>query len=455
MKNLVFIISFIFILGQVVLTFAEEPLKPENKALGDSLVALFNSGEHLKALEIIVQKQYEDSLDSEYFRKLGDRLGYKLSTEEGVVIAEEILKKFPELIRNEAGIISCYLELNNQEKFREHLKSYHQKGGMGDFYEEYNHNILAGLDSNAIIFTNGDMDTYPAWYWQYIEGFRTDVTVVNLSLLNKPSMIKLWKNSEPKIPMSLSEEEIDKLNNLEDPALLKKRYLPEGKLAVEIKTPEGIYQWEIPATRYEPTKSIDSTKMNFLRNQDLIVMNIIEANQGKRPIYFAVTCYKTNRIGLDQYLAMEGLAFKLSPQKEQKIAQGKMQTNLFEKYIYKTCQDFPNIRHEQLDKWYRGPLYPPIEGEVRNAQNYRSAFLQLAYYYYQKKDESGGETPKEGITLEKQYQMFDKLSNKAKTYLILKKMEEAVPECNIPFTNEEVRRQYCKMLEDVSPLSGK
>lgn len=46
----------------------------------------------------------------------------------------------------------------------------------------YNHNVLSGLKEKSILLTAGDNDTYPAWYAQ-AKGFRTDVKVINLSIL--------------------------------------------------------------------------------------------------------------------------------------------------------------------------------------------------------------------------------------------------------------------------------
>ena len=219
---------------------------------------------------------------------------------------------------------------------------------------DYAYNILNTCDEDAIVFTNGDNDTFPLWYIQQVEEVRTDVKVVNLSLLNTPWYIKQLKTRKPKIDLGLSNERIDKLS----PMRWKK------DRTVSVPTPDSMKKskinWKMPPT-------IGGGR--GIRIQDLMIWKIIQANDWKRPIYFSITVAGNNMIGLRKagYLQMEGLAYKLHPKKVDRVNQAKMEENLTEVYKYRNLTN-PDV------------FFDPDARKV--VGNYRSVFYQLGVNYY-------------------------------------------------------------------------
>ena len=138
---------------------------------------------------------------------------------------------------------------------------------------DYAYNMLAGLEPDAIIFTNGDNDTFPLWYIQCVESFRNDVIVANLSLLNTNWYIKQLRDQKPGTPIMLSDHEIEKLN--------------------PIKLKDGSVAWK----------------------RDRAVQHIIRNALWERPVYFAVTVPKEVWKPYEQHLEMEGMVRKIVPYK--------------------------------------------------------------------------------------------------------------------------------------------
>jgi hypothetical protein len=200
---------------------------------------------------------------------------------------------------------------------------------------EYAHNMLVCLEPDAILFTNGDNDTFPLWYVQEVEGFRRDVRVVNLSLLNTPWYIKQCRDNEPRVPVAWSDEEIDRLQPL-------------------------------------PSKD------GWVLIRDLAVDHILRTNRFERPTYFAVTIPPATFAPYKEIIEMEGLAYKVVPRRgERMINIPKLEDCIVNQYSYGGILTGEWKRDRSLY------LQPYIEHLI---QNYSAAFVQLAYAKHDQKD---------------------------------------------------------------------
>lgn len=256
------------------------------------------------------------------------------------------------------------------------VKNYHMQDRTGNYLPwDYSYNTLLNLGPNGIIFTNGDNDTFPLWYMQEVEKFRKDTRVANLSLLNTPWYIEQLKNKEPKVPISLSDAEIEKIQPMMWP---KKR-------TIKVPVPPEYYQRESvnDFEKYFPeVKTKESREITFdlrpqfagrfLRVQDLMILNILFTNKWEKPLYFSTTVSNQNMLdGLQQYLRMDGVVMKVTPFKGWKIHPDIMYDMLVNKFKYRNLNN-PDVYYDRV---HRGLI-----------QNYRVAFAQLASYFLTQKD---------------------------------------------------------------------
>lgn len=219
---------------------------------------------------------------------------------------------------------------------------------------DYASNFLNSCAPNAIIFTYGDNDTYPLWYAQEVENIRTDVRVVNLSLIAVDWYIELLRrkvNDSPAIKMSIPSDayrgkkrnqvfyvdhdpgapdpEISIYENLkyigedhpvnsqggrtyESHYYTKSVFLPLDKnklLADGVITAQD--------TANVPDRIMLDLNKDYLLKDDLAVLDIIVSNMFERPVYFAVTCQQSKLMGLQDYMSLEGLSLRLTPVKAQ------------------------------------------------------------------------------------------------------------------------------------------
>lgn len=308
--------------------------------------------------------------------------------------------------------------------------------------EDYSYNMLNSCDQNGIIFTNGDNDTFPVWYLQEAKHVRRDVRIANLSLLNTGWYIKQLKNRDPKVPISFSDNYIDRYLDGHDSEALLKRYWPADKQKVELNTPDGKMVWTMPAAMYVKISEDEKDRQNnFLRVQDIMILDILRTNYDAsrtpvpRPVYFAVTCANSNMIGLRDYLTFEGLVFRISPRKNAPMDAAAVRRNFFTTFNghFRGIND----SHVHFD-----------DNVEKLLQNYRSGFLQLAYYYSTLPDSTPqAELPSKSA--DELIRNFDKLSNRQKALAVMMKMDAVIPESIRPISNPELSVQIGRMYSDL------
>ncbi len=267
------------------------------------------------------------------------------------------------------------------------VKNYHMQDRTGNYLPwDYSYNTLLNLEPNGIIFTNGDNDTFPLWYMQEVEKFRKDTRVANLSLLNTPWYIEQLKNKEPKVPISLSDAEIEKIQ----PMLWPKKRTIKVPVPPEYYQRESVQDFEkyFPEVKAKEAREITFDLRpqfagRFLRIQDLMILNILFTNKWEKPLYFSTTVSNQNMLdGLQQYLRMDGVVMKITPFKGWKIHPDIMFDMLVNKFKYRNLNN-PDVYYDRV---HRGLI-----------QNYRVAFAQLASYFLTQKDTARFKTVMEKV----------------------------------------------------------
>jgi len=320
-------------------------------------------------------------------------------------------------------------------------KNYSMQNRQGNFVAwDYSRNIMETCAPDAILFTNGDNDTFPLWYLQEVMGIRKDVRIVNLSLLNTGWYIRQLKHDDPKVPITFSDDYIDRYLDQHDMTALRMRYWPKNDpdrpTVVRLETPQGgTMEWDVPATLHLATGPGDTGEPNFLRVQDIMIIDIIRAAKWKRPIYFAVTVSTGNMLNLRDYLTMEGLGFRLNPTKGLDIDPDRLAENLLSKYR----DHFRNLDNPKIH--YDDNVY-------RLLQNYRSAFLQLATYYMSR-GRPGTATYSASAPMQETFTQFDQLSDQDKTLFVLDSMERYLPEAVIPINQDEIVLHLGRIYSDL------
>ena len=274
-------------------------------------------------------------------------------------------------------------------------------------------NYLNSCEQNAILFTNGDNDTYPLWYAQNVEGVRTDVRVINYNLLptewynsvlrNKvfdsealPFTIPAEKMVEGKRdyvrfydPKTFNQQQFYPLDQVlqyitsDDKRKMQMtnanemiNVFPVQNFSIDVDKDAVIKTGFVPAKDHD--KIVDKMYWNIARTGlskgDLIALDIIATNakEGwKRPIYWTTTAGSSVFLNLDKYLRNNGLTYQLLPVEANTRMRGMDDMDmLYDKFM--NVYEWGNMDKGEMFLDEKAQLVP---------QNLRNMFVQMATHY--------------------------------------------------------------------------
>ena len=208
---------------------------------------------------------------------------------------------------------------------------------------------LSSCEPNAILFTIGDNDTFPLWYAQEIENYRTDVRIVNTSLFMTDWYIDQMKakayESEP-LPISFTHNQYvgDKLDYTvhkpltedrwdinsfikfisdDDPRTVisldngqKIHFFPTNKIRIPVDK-QAVIANKVVSPKYKdsivPYIDLDIKSQALYKNR-LMMLDIVANNNWKRPIYFTGGSFgDDDYLWMKDYLQLDGMVYKLVP----------------------------------------------------------------------------------------------------------------------------------------------
>lgn len=260
-------------------------------------------------------------------------------------------------------------------------------------------NYLNSCDENAILFSNGDNDTFPLWYNQEVEENRTDVRVCNLSYLNTDWYIDQMKREAYKsAPLPISWERKDYIEGNLDVCrvadakavplrgalrVLRDRNIDENGIGTYAS--QNLYL-KIDKDQVLATNTVkDSDTSNIcdvmnitigrsISKSQTMFLEMLSTNNWERPMYVCATVGSEFYPAIQKYMQLEGLAYRIVPTNygHETVNTEKMYDNMMNKFLWGNVNDpkvYLDEQHLRMCRTLRMMFIQLAESLVKEGQN--------------------------------------------------------------------------------------
>lgn len=315
-------------------------------------------------------------------------------------------KKIPGMVSAGLSILLCTIfvpGLMARENWDDHDRSGRYTA------RDFAYNYLNSCAPDAILFTNGDNDTFPLWYAQEVEGIRTDVRVANLSYMTADwyiGQLKRQAYESAPLPFSFERDEIhrgyreylpvvsrvqgspeisqvidfikntDSKTRIQSPFRRGERvdYIPSRKVIIPVNKNKVMDEKMVPVERYPDIKEELEWSIpgRYVLKNKLMIMDLMANNEWERPVYYAITVSSDNYMNLQKFFQLEGLGYRIVPVETSERQSGGMLGYVHADVMY----------DNMMNKFKWGGITDPDvyldDNNLRMLSNFRNNFATLA-----------------------------------------------------------------------------